>query len=71
MAYLAGALDAALPADAGGSPEARAAVLHALARTAIHVVGAEIDAIEHAVQAAIPEAKYIDIEVDHPPPEPG
>jgi zinc transporter 9 len=45
--------------------EAHARLLREIAAQALQAVSDEIDAIEHAVQAVIPEAKHIDLEVDH------
>jgi solute carrier family 30 (zinc transporter), member 9 len=39
-----------------------------LAAVAIHALSVEVDAMEQAVRAAIPEARHIDIEVDHAGP---
>jgi zinc transporter 9 len=64
--YLAGRLDGALPNHATAlSGAQREETLRALASTAIRALSEEIDDIEAAVRAAIPEAKHIDIEVDH------
>lgn len=65
-AYLAGRLDASLPHDGSALADpARAETLRALAACAIRTLSEEIDSIEAEVRAAIPEAKHIDIEVDH------
>jgi zinc transporter 9 len=62
---LAAKLDPVLPRHAGAllEPE-REATLRALAARAIYALGAEIDEIEAAVRAEIPEARHIDVEVD-------
>lgn len=64
-AYLAARLDPDLPRDPGAlsGPE-RERTLHALAASAARALGEEIDRIEAAVRAEIPEAQHIDIEVD-------
>jgi zinc transporter 9 len=66
-AYLAFRIESALPADgrALAAPERRRTAL-ALATVGVTALGEEIDAIEDAVRAAIPEAKHIDIEVHRP-----
>jgi methylmalonyl-CoA mutase N-terminal domain/subunit len=40
-------------------------VLRATAARSIRILSEEVDAIEAAVRAEIPEAKPIDIEIDH------
>jgi zinc transporter 9 len=44
-------------------------LLQEMSRQGLQAVSDEIDAIENAVKAAIPEAKHVDLEVDHTPPE--
>jgi hypothetical protein len=55
------------PGLAVPSGESRARLLEEVARNAIQAVSDEIDAIELAVQAVIPEARHIDLEIDHTP----
>jgi zinc transporter 9 len=64
-AFLVKELDQVLPrnATALAEPE-REAILRAMAARAIRAVGEEIDTIEAAVRAEIPEALHIDVEVD-------
>ncbi len=65
-AFLASKLDRVLPQNAGGLAGAeREATLRALADEALAALSHEIDDIEAAVRVVIPEAKHIDIEVDH------
>lgn len=62
--FLAEKLDRVLTTDAladGGRHE----MLCELSRTALTAIGSEIDALEQAVRAAIPEARHIDLEVEH------
>jgi solute carrier family 30 (zinc transporter), member 9 len=55
-----------LPAGASILPgAAHEGLLRELSRHALQGVSDEIDALENAVKAAIPEAKHIDFEVDH------
>jgi zinc transporter 9 len=64
--YLAGKLGAVLPeGGAALTGAARDEALRALASCALRTLSVEIDSIEEAVRAEIPEAKHIDIEVDH------
>ena len=63
--FLAQKLDSALPHEAATfEGESRQRVLLLLAACAARSIGEEIDAIEVAVRAAIPEARHIDLEVD-------
>jgi zinc transporter 9 len=69
-ARIAELLDPALPAGTmtHGSP-ARAEALARLSTAAVHAVAAEIQAIERAVRARIPQAHHIDLEIADPTPE--
>jgi len=51
----------ASPADENGRRER----LRLIAASSIRILSEEVDAIEAAVRAEIPEAKHIDIEIDH------
>jgi zinc transporter 9 len=63
-AYLAPQLDKVLPHDPAALVEPdRQRTLALLAQQAIAAMGEEVDHIEEAVRAAIPEARHIDIEV--------
>lgn len=65
-AFVAAKLAEALTADGlARVGEARERVLHEAARYLIRALSEEIDAIEAEVRAAIPEAKYIDLELEH------
>ncbi|HUQ02114.1 MAG TPA: cation diffusion facilitator family transporter [Kofleriaceae bacterium] len=63
-------LDQALPATSmtHGSRE-RADALNRLSIAAVHAVATEIQAIERAVRARIPQAHHIDLEIADPKPE--
>jgi len=65
-AFLASRLEKSLP-EHGESigTEGRAATLQKLADDALRAISSEIDDIEVAVRAVIPEARHIDIEVDY------
>nr|AYM54146.1 cation diffusion facilitator family transporter [Chondromyces catenulatus] len=64
--HLAARLESVLPDRPEAlSGAARGETLQALARSALRAISDEIDDIEVAVRAVIPEAKHIDIEVDH------
>lgn len=65
--HVAERLDRILPAERISLDAAagRAEALHLVSKAAIDVIGTEIDAIEAAVRAAIPEAKHIDLELEH------
>jgi solute carrier family 30 (zinc transporter), member 9 len=66
-AFVRDKLDAVLPRDPEACVEPkRADTLRALAEMAVMVIGTEIDDIETAVRAAIPEARHIDLEVHRP-----
>jgi zinc transporter 9 len=69
-ARIAELLDPALPPGpmAHGSQE-RAEALHRLSIAAVHAVAAEIQTIERAVRARIPQAHHIDLEIADPTPE--
>jgi zinc transporter 9 len=53
------------PGTSVPSGAAHGLLLDELARHALQAVSDEIDAIEHAVQAEIPQARHIDLELDH------
>jgi zinc transporter 9 len=66
--FVSARLAEALPAQ--GLPltgEARARALQELSRHLIRALSEEVDAIEAEVRAAIPEAKHIDLELEHVP----
>lgn len=63
--FFADKLDPLLPSGGEALGPERQRTLRALSSRAIRAVSEEIDAIEAAVRAEIPEAKHIDIEVDH------
>lgn len=65
-AFLAKKLDRSLPNNPNALSGAdREATLRTMADGALKAISDEIDDIEAAVRAAIPEAKHIDIEVDY------
>ncbi|MDC3957045.1 cation diffusion facilitator family transporter [Polyangium jinanense] len=65
-AFLAARLDLTLPAQPGAlSGAERERTLRVVADGALLAISKEIDDIEVAVRAVIPEARHIDIEVDH------
>jgi solute carrier family 30 (zinc transporter), member 9 len=67
-AFVAAKLAEAIPAEAlarGG--EVRESMLQDAARHIIRALSEEVDAIEAEVRAAIPEAKHIDLELEHLP----
>jgi zinc transporter 9 len=67
--FLAARLDGALPKDPKAlSGAEREATLRSIADEALKAISGEIDEIEVAVRAVIPEAKHIDIEVDYHQP---
>jgi solute carrier family 30 (zinc transporter), member 9 len=57
-------LDALVPKRSGDSEHDRRLMLETIAEMALQSIGAEIDAIEQAIRAAIPEARHIDLEID-------
>jgi len=63
--YLSRRLDAVMPPAGPLTAEARAKALRALADAAAIAVSDLIDEVEARVRAAIPEARHIDLEVDH------
>jgi zinc transporter 9 len=66
--FVSARLAEALPAQ--GLPlagEARTRALQELSRHLIRALSEEVDAIEAEVRAAIPEAKHIDLELEHVP----
>ncbi len=68
-AFLAQKLEPAFPTEASALVgPGRDQTLLALAGCAARAIGDEIDAIEAAVRAAIPEARHIDLEVDRGAP---
>lgn len=59
-------LEEALPPEVSSADEqARRERLRTVAASAIRILSEEVDSIEAAVREAIPEAKHIDIEIDH------
>jgi solute carrier family 30 (zinc transporter), member 9 len=65
-AFVAARLAEALPASGvPGSGEAREQGLRDVARHLIRALSEEVDSIEHEVRSAIPEAKHIDLELEH------
>ena len=69
-AYLARLLAPALAAGSTVLDEAaREVALRRLATTAVHVLAAEIQTIERAVRAEIPQARHIDLEIADPTPD--
>ena len=63
--YLSRRLDPVMPPAGTLTAEARAKALRALADAAAIAVSDLIDEVEARVRAAIPEARHIDLEVDH------
>jgi solute carrier family 30 (zinc transporter), member 9 len=57
-------LDELVPKDGAISGPSREAMLRSIAARVIHQIAVEIDGMEHAVRAAIPQARHIDLEVD-------
>lgn len=75
-AFLAETLRRALPFRPIHGGEDHARLIHQAAACALRAVSEDVDAIERAVRAAIPQARHIDIEIDHiemdqMSPEPG
>jgi zinc transporter 9 len=65
--FLLDKLDAVLPNDGDACLGARRSeTLRLLSETAVTLIGTEIDDIEAAIRAAIPEARHIDLEVHRP-----
>lgn len=65
-AFLASRLEQTLPENLESIGKTdRAAMLQTIADNALQAISSEIDEIEVAVRAVIPEAKHIDIEVDY------
>jgi zinc transporter 9 len=64
--YIAGKLDRMLPEGSQAlAGSTRQETLRALSAHAIRAISEEVDAIEEAIRAQIPEAKHIDLEIDH------
>jgi zinc transporter 9 len=67
--HLATQLDARVDADQRLDGDGRAAALHHISAAVVHIVAAEIQDIERAVRARIPQARHIDLELVDPTPE--
>jgi solute carrier family 30 (zinc transporter), member 9 len=65
--FIAEKLGPFLPTQVSAIPLDRERILRELGRRAVQVLSEEIHAIERAVRAAIPEARYIDLEIDQNP----
>lgn len=68
---LARHIDRCVPRESGVALQSdrRDAALRRIARAATDWIATEIEAIERMVLAEIPQARHIDLEVAHPPPE--
>lgn len=65
--YIAERLDPIMPKFSAGFIRERSQLLEKLSLTAVQVISEEIQAIERAIKKEIPEARYIDLELDQNP----